>query len=173
MVVLPSALVLLVAGLVMAQAAFTPITLTVSFLGVLPGGDVSCSTGLPTGTWPPCPPGSKARIRGMHLLVVQQSSDPLGTGLRTKVFNADLDAAGSGHIWGTWTVELAGGRGTWEGIYTGKVEGYFGRSEVEVTGHGTQGQVDGLLVKLTAHNDAFPFGAEMDTGYYLNPHRSQ
>jgi len=174
--------VLLSAGLVAGKATFTPISGRAWLIALPAGGEVKCFTGTQTGTWPPCTLGTKSQIRGMNLRYRQEfqkadgSVDPLHTGIRTLIFNANLDENGRGNAWGTWRVVLDGGRGEWEGTFTGSGFGWFGAADGDVVGHGTEGEVDGMQVRLFFSYEAFPVnpatgqpGLETDTGYRLDP----
>jgi hypothetical protein len=162
--------ILLGAALTAAKVTFTPFSATAWPIGPSSGGEVKCLGGTPTGTFPPCTPGSKVQIRGSNRISQMVSSDPLLTGIRTGVVNANFDENGRGHMWGTWRLVLDGGRGEWEGTYTGFAHGWFGAAEGHVVGHGTQGEVDGMEVRAVfSVDEMFPFGLETDTGYRFDP----
>jgi hypothetical protein len=71
-------------------------------------------------------------------------------------------------MWGTWRVVLDGGRGEWEGTYTGFGHGWFSAADGNVVGHGTEGEVEGMELRLVFSYDTFP-GVETDTGYRFDP----
>ena len=91
---------------------------------------------------PPCPAGSRVRIRDMVFYSRHSSPDPRLNGWSTFEFNANWDANGEGTTWGKWKIEVAEG-GVWEGVYNGGKP--FGE---RVEFHGTGGAIDGLLLKL-------------------------
>ncbi len=181
-IIAAAAIVLFAAGLAATKAKFTPVSGTAWMIAPSSGAEVKCHGGTPTGTWPPCSPGSAGEIRGMNLTYYQQfrkadgSLDPLHTGLRTLVFNANFDENGGGHGWGTWHVVLDGGIGEWEGTYNGFATVWFGPADGEIVGRGTQGVVEGMLVKFAFSYETFPRdpatglpGLETITGYRLEP----
>lgn len=168
--------ILLGAGLAAAKATFTPVSATAWIIAPGSGGEVKCLGGTPTGTWPDCTPGSKVQIRGRNLMFRQLSVDPLLAGIRTVVFNANFDENGRGHAWGTWRLVLDGGKGEWEGIFTGFGYGWFGAADGNIVGHGTEGEVDGMELRAVFSYDTFPVnpatgqpGLETDTGYRIDP----
>jgi len=170
------AVMILLAGLAAAKATFTQVSIKARATAPSSGGELRCLGGTATGAWPPCTPGSKSQLRGVVTTFRQVSSDPLHTGTRTLVTNASLDESGRGHIWGTWVVTLDDGRGQWEGIFTGSTFGWFGAAGGEVVGHGCEGEVDGMQLKLFFSYENFPIdpatgqpGIETDTGYRLDP----
>ena len=166
--------ILLGAGPAAAQVTFTPVSATAWVIAPGSGGEVKCLGGTPTGTFPPCTPGSKVQIRGSNETFRMVSPDPLCTGIRTFVFNANFDETGRGPFWGTWRLVLDGGRGEWAGTYTGFVYGWFGAADGHVVGHGTQGEVDGMELRVVFSFDTlFPFGLETDTGYRFDPKGSK
>ena len=176
-VVAAAAMAILVgAGLAAAKATFTTVSITAWATAPSSGGEVKCIGGTTTGTWPPCTPGGKYQARGRVSTIRQVSPDPLHTGNRTLVFNVNLDENGRGHMWGTWIVVLDGGRGEWQGTFTGTAYGWFGAADGDVVGHGTEGAVDGMELRLFFSYETFPInpatglpGIETDTGYRLEP----
>ena len=79
-------------------------------------------------------------------------------------------------MWGTWVVVLDGGRGEWQGTFSGTAYGWFGAADGDVVGHGTEGEVDGMQLRLVFAYETFPInqttlqpGVETDTGYRLDP----
>lgn len=168
--------ILLGACFAAARVTFTPVSATAWLIAPASGGEVKCLGGTPTGAWPPCTPGSKAQIRGRNLDFRQVSADSLLTGNRVLVFNANLDENGRGNAWGTWRLVLDGGRGEWEGTFTGFGYGWFGAADGHIVGHGTQGEVDGTELRAVFSYETFPFdpatgqpGLETDTGYRFDP----
>jgi hypothetical protein len=178
LIVLTVFLILLGAGLAMANVELMEFS-GVAWMAAPPtGGDVKCIGGTPTGTWPPCTPeNSKAQIRGMILTYRQvcRNADgtvnPLVTGTRTIVFNftgGGVDRRN--HAWGTWRLVLDGGIGESEGTFTG-----FGGNvpnQGQIVGHGTEGEVEGIQLRATYTYDQFP-GLETLTGYLLDPRGSR
>ena len=162
--------ILLGVGLATAKIIFTPVSATAWLIpNPKPGAELKCIGGTPTGVWPPCTPGSKVQIREGNETSRQVSSDPLLTGIRTFIFNANFDETGRGHMWGTWRLVLDGGIGEWEGTFTGFAYGWLGAAEGNVVGHGTQGEVDGMELRVLFSHAIFPIGPETDTGYRFDP----
>jgi hypothetical protein len=93
--------ILLGAALAAAKVAFTPVSATAFIIAPGSDGEVKCLGGTLTGTFTPCTPGSKVQFRGTNETFRMEGSDPLLTGIRTFVFNANFDETGRGHIWGT------------------------------------------------------------------------
>ena len=77
-------------------------------------------------------------VRGLTMECDQQASIRQLIGTASIVFNANLDATGSGPTWFTWRMETEGGG--WEGVSQGKVTGFLtpGQSGTfRSVGHGT------------------------------------
>jgi hypothetical protein len=161
---------LLSAGLAAAQATFTPISATASPLGPLDPGKVKCFDATPTRAWPPCGLGNKAQIRG-RILMFHQVGDHGLTGNRTLEFNANFDENGRGHAWGTWHFVAEDGISEMEGTYTGSTTEYFGASDGQIVGHGTEGDLEGLELRAIYSYQVFPGGAETVSGNLLEPPR--
>jgi hypothetical protein len=173
--------ILLVAALAVAKTTFTPVAGTSIEIAPPERVETNCLGGAPTGIWPPCTPGSKSQIRGWNVIYRMNfrhpdgTPDPLLTGTRYEVFNGTLDENGNGHIWGTFRIVLDGGAGEWEAVYTGFAHGWFGTAEAQAVGHGTQGQVDGMELRVVGSYETWPVkpiggpGLETDTGYRFAP----
>ena len=77
-------------------------------------------------------------VRGLTMECYQQASIQQLVGTASIVFNANLDATGSGPTWFTWRMETEGGG--WEGVSQGKVTAFL-LPEMSGTfrsaGHGT------------------------------------
>jgi hypothetical protein len=84
-----------------------------------PGAGVEALPGL----MPPwCPAGSRTMVRDRMLTfgVVSTNDERVRGGITMK-FNMNLDTdTFSGHIWGTYLLEVPG-RGSWEGMFEGRV----------------------------------------------------
>lgn len=155
---------LLLAAWAAAKVSVTEFSGDGTLIGLDPtAAEVKCFSGTPTGAYPPCSSG-KARIRGLRLISLQTATDPRVGGVRTTVFNANLDAEGSGPVWGTWKLESPGG--DFEGTYTGALGGYAVGGHVRVVGHGSEGLVEGLQVRALDAID--PLFNEEITGFLLD-----
>lgn len=159
-----------------SQATFTPVNGFALLTGPPEGGDVKCIGGYPTGPWPPCSPGSKTQLRNAVLNFYQVfPALPQFTGTRTCILNANLDADGKGHAWGTWRVDGQDGTVA-EGTFTNSISGWFAPSAGKAVGRVTEGEREGDHVFLTLIYDKFPFDpsnpsafAESMDGYLLSP----
>jgi hypothetical protein len=152
--------VLFGAAVLPATTTITPVS-AISWQEADPqGGELNCIGGKPTGTQPPCSPGSKTQLRGIKLTYRQVAATPEGnvevlhTGARTVVLNANYDENGRGTIWGTWHLVLDSGIGEWDGVFTGFVYGWLGLAEGEILGYGTAGQVEGLSLRAIFTQEA-------------------
>jgi hypothetical protein len=141
----------------------------------LDAGTITCPGHQPTGSFPPCPAGSRTNYRGVVVSAPFFSTDPRLNGWETYDINENLDANGEGTYWGKWRIEVNDG-GFWEGNYNGKMSIIGGilslgieKSEL----HGTGGFVDGLLLKMDGVVTAYFGGLAYtgaSTGYILDPH---
>jgi len=147
--------------------------------GILPGGGVTCIGGEPNpkAPWPLCTPSTTStRIRGVILKTQGTSTDAPITGIRTTIFNGNLDKDGRGPIWGTVRIEVndpvSGARWgcgalaqscAWEGVYTGAMAS-FGPFEVDAVAYGAQGAIEGM--KLMVHSVGDLAWNETMNGYY-------
>ncbi len=163
-IVLPAALVVLLPMLAAAQAVTTQLTATEVFdpmnlLGngavgaVLGSASVSCPGRQPTGNpIQPCPAGSRVNLRGLSVKSRFASQSPLLSGWFYSEGNGDFDADFTGHVWGTFRLELDSG-GVWVGSWIvdrSKVEGmnvWIGRGRF--VGRGTSGSVDGMQLRFS------------------------
>lgn len=136
------AVLLMLSGLVLAQATFTIVNgITETIVAIPNPGEVTCHGAAPTGNLlMPCPPGVGGTLRGRQSIAMEVSSDPRLSGLSYLTVNMNIRPDGTVRMWGTFRMEAAGG--TWEGIWEGKnsTEGLSYRA----TGHGRNGEVDGL-----------------------------
>jgi len=116
------------------------------------------------GTW--TFPDGNYHVRDWTLECAHASDKPQLVGQLYIVFNANLDATGSGPTWNTWRLEVEGG--SFEGVSQGKVTGFTtpGQSGTfRSVGHGTgdyEGQqffADGVTIGPLA----------TATGYILVP----
>jgi hypothetical protein len=77
-------------------------------------------------------------IRGYTQVCDHAGSIPQVDGTDYEVLNLNLDATGSGVIWGTWRLEVEGG--SWEGVHHGKIAGLLTPGQYGTArgvGHGT------------------------------------
>jgi len=117
-------------------------------------GSISCpSAGVeaaPTLLPPWCPAGSRTKVRDrvMKMWVITSTDERVAGGVITTRFNMNLDTDSfSGHAWGSYLIEVPD-RGSWEGMFEGKVDGptwtyrvvAFGTGEFE----GLQMRADGV-----------------------------
>lgn len=162
-------LALLVATPLFAEPTITAIAGFAWFDQPPQGGTLKCIGGTPTGSWPPCTPGSKAQLRNVNMHSVQVVPGvPHLSGTRTLVFNANFDASGKGHAWGSWRAEHANG-GVSEGTFTAFPTGWGGPNVGRAVGRHTEGPLEGALIFLTISYEQFPNGVETLEGYLLDP----
>ena len=116
-------------------------------------GLVNCPGTQPTGNpAQPCPAGSRINLRGLSVTSRFVSQSPLLTGWFYSEGNADFDANASGHVWGTFRLELDSG-GVWIGSWIvdrSKVDNenvWVGRGKF--VGRGTGGNIDGMQVRFS------------------------
>jgi ABC-type cobalt transport system substrate-binding protein len=104
--------------------------------------------------------GGMVHVRGMVQVFDCVSSDPRLTGTKTVTINGNWGADG-GPWWATSRLETA--YGFWEATGTGW---YYpdGKISVNEKGHGTSGEVEGLLYFVAADP------GELGSGYILDPH---
>ncbi len=132
-------------------------------------GSVMCPGGQPTGDWPlgpPCPAGTPFHIRGLAFAYTEQSSDPRMAGDAVVVVNANWDGfsqfgPGSGPMWGTFRLVIAGGGGVWEGTWVGdrivREDGAY--SSIHGVLHGSEGGVAGMKAEMEVeYTPASPLG---------------
>lgn len=161
---LAAALVILLPMLAAAQAVTTQLTATELFdplnlLGngnigaFLDPGSVNCPGTQPTGNpIQPCPAGSRINMRGTSVTSRFVSQSPLLTGWFYSEGSANFDANASGHVWGTFRLELDSG-GVWIGSWIvdrTKVDGvnvWVGRGTF--VGRGTGGNIDGMQLRFS------------------------
>ena len=101
--------------------------------------------------------GNMVHIRDARNFFGMDASDDRLDGTLTTVFNANLDATGSGQIWGT--ALLTNGEGEWEGKWQGQMHNYNdGKLNwiVKVVSRGT-GEYEGLRIEATEAFDANVF----------------
>ena len=155
-------LALLVPALAAAQAERIQLTATDVFdpMGLSPAGPVGAFTSPGTVTCPgtqptgnpmqPCPPGSRMKFRDVGWESRLASSSALLTGTFRNVGNNAFDANATGHVWGTFRIELDAG-GVWQGSWTAdrtKV-GDVWVIRVRGVGRGTGGQIDRMQLRFT------------------------
>jgi hypothetical protein len=77
---------------------------------VLDPGSVTCPGTRPTGNpMQPCPVGSRINLRGLSTKSRVVSEGPLLTGWLYSEGNGNFDANATGHVWGTFRLELDSG----------------------------------------------------------------
>jgi hypothetical protein len=119
---------------------------------------------------PPCTPGSKAQLRNVVFIFYQVFPAPSQlAGPRSCIFNANFDAAGKGHAWGTWRFENADGSVVAEGTFTNSITGWNAPAAGKALGRVTDGDLEGLHIFLTLTYEAFPSSPEIMDGYILDP----
>ena len=124
--------------------------------GLLPGGEVRCLGGEPTGDFPQlCTEGTKRIfVRGLTetSLVVATTGDrpELMTGGNVIIANCNLDSSYAGNCWGTFTITLDDEVGVWEGSWNGQFDFLEGTSSYSAVGNGTSGDVEGMHTKYDA-----------------------
>jgi len=169
------------AGYMLAKSSImTEFTGHDTFLALISSGAISCPGGEPDPTWSqgsPCTPGSRVHLREGKFQYHFQSSDDRLTGLMELLSaNGNYDGwrpdlpfgggPGSGQMWGTMRVTVAGG--VWEGTWTGTrtVTG----QDVVITTHtvlfGT-GSVQGLKAEFSGTADPVVGGSYQ--GWILAP----
>lgn len=137
--------------------------------------EFTCSEGPPGKIWF-SEDGTILHIREQTRTGENISDEPLATGTNSIVMNMDLDLlTGEGHAYGTFSLDVSGVEGTWDGHWTLHIypDGFWGTSN----GHGT-GDLDGMKLKseLTPWDPGDPdnpcetmIGADFVSGYILNP----
>jgi len=116
-------------------------------------GTVMCPGTQPTGDpMQPCPSGSRIHMRGLSVTTRIVSQSPLLAGWFHSEGSADFDADASGHVWGTFRLELDSG-GVWIGSWIvdrTKVDNenvWVGRGKF--VARGTGGSVDGMQLRFS------------------------
>jgi hypothetical protein len=141
-----------------------------------PGGELLAP---PPDPWEnPCTEGSRVHTRGYTITTVfHDATDPRVNGTATIEVNANFDADGNGPAWGTISIEIAGGLGTWSGVWEGirVKEGDVWVIPVHASLRGTEGSVEGLLYRAvdTVFSPYFvvvAYEGEIE-GSILDPHK--
>jgi hypothetical protein len=142
---------LLMAGTAEARATRIPFTESESCMVTSPG------------EW--TYPDGNHHSGGLTEVCDHSASIPQLVGTDYIVFNANLDATGSGPVWLTWRLETEGGG--WEGVAVGKVTGLLTSpsGSVRAVGHGT-GAYEGQL--YFGHGEVAPDGTA-SAGFILVP----
>lgn len=127
-------------------------------------------------------PGGIVQVRGLSVLNMMVSENPLVNGLETATLDGHMDAEGNGVFQITWTVvvgtwDLSSGTpiftpspdgGVWKG--TGLIWGnFYGRAEGNAVAHGTAGAVKGMTVVKQGVRETFT-SPSVWTGWLLDPH---
>jgi hypothetical protein len=116
------------------------------------------------GTW--TSPDGNLHIRGLTLECTGSTTMPQLDGTNHYVWNANLDATGSGPAWGTWRLETEDGG--WEGAYHTTVTGFLS-AEPHDTGRGV-GHGTGIYEGQQLFADTVTTGlVNTITGYILVP----
>jgi hypothetical protein len=156
------ALTLLLPALAAAQAQTIQVTATDVFnpMGLVTGipvgtftspGIVTCPGTQPTGNpMQPCPAGSRMSFRDVGWESRLLSSSALLAGTFRNVGNNAFDANATGHVWGTFRIELDAG-GVWEGSWTANRSqvGDVWVIRVRGVGRGLGGEIDGMHLRFT------------------------
>jgi hypothetical protein len=102
-----------------------------------------CGEPLPS-LLPPWCGDARTKVRGRLFTGQFQTTDDRVSGTMQLVLNMNLDASSHGPAWGSLMIEVPA-RGTWEGGYQGKFEG-FGVYTYRLVAHGS-GEFDGLELR--------------------------
>jgi len=134
-----------------AQAERMVFTGTDHYVAWTSPGTWRCPGSEPTGTFPPCPPGSRAHLRDA-VLSANFSSPQLGDADVIVHVNKNYSADYTGRGWGTFTMEFTGGpaigsslEGTWTSSTDLTEDGYV--HTVYWNGSFSGGDFDGAIVK--------------------------
>ena len=125
-------------------------------------GEVRCVGGEPTVGVLPCSEGT-IRIFGRgeeqiwYTVYDSVFPDPVAAmldGPITFVVNCNFNAEYRGPCWGTFTWEVPGAGGTWEGQWTAPVMDLMTyESEISMVGFGDGGSLDGMQLKLDGYSN--------------------
>ena len=100
------------------------VTGTDDWLPGVPDGALYCSEGVLDMTnpaVPSCPPGATLELREVTAQARMFGDDPRLVGLLSFSVNGSLDALYfSGPVWGSWTLDVDGCDGSWEGTFHGE-----------------------------------------------------
>jgi len=121
---------------------------------VIDPGEARCVGGEPTGTFPPCSPGTiRVLIHGRtsefiyaNLLGVAAA---MFDGPNTVVGDCNLDGSYKGHCWGTFRWEIASA-GAWVGNWSGQFDLAANQGFYTAIGHGVEGDLEGRHFTLSA-----------------------
>ena len=130
------------------------------FAATVGAGDVRCVGGEPTGGVPQCSEGT-IRIFGRdeEQIWYTESVSPAPVaemleGPITFVVNCNFNAEYRGPCWGTFTWEVPGAGGTWEGQWTAPIMDLMTyESEISMVGFGVGGSLDGMQLKLDGYSN--------------------
>ncbi len=149
-------------------ASVTEFTGTESFTGIFVDlGRAICPGHSPTGTWPPCPAGSRTHLRGLVRIWEDAFTDPrvCGTNVTTESWN--VDATLTGPIWGTFRLVVSPEE-VWEGTWTGLWHATTGSAQF--VGHGAGGRLEDLQLRYECNYTAGPAGVSgLCSGEILDP----
>ena len=147
----PFAVLILSAASAAAQAERIQFEGTDHYIAWTSPGTWRCPGSQPTGTFPPCPYGSRAHLRDA-VLSGSFSSDELGAADVTVHVNKDYSADYTGRGWGTFTMQFTGGpaigsslEGTWTSSTELTESGYV--HTVSWIGFFSGGDFDGAIAK--------------------------
>ncbi len=102
-------LILAMSTTVSAKVVRTPFTGVGTLVEILDPGRVFIS-------------GDNVHVRGMVELLRTESDDPRCTGWHTVIANNNLGADGFGRVWATFSLDVDGYDGGWEGSSTGVLD---------------------------------------------------
>jgi len=128
-------------GLEMLQAVVDP-------------GEARCVGGEPTGTFPPCSPGTiRVLIHGRTSEFVYADLAGAAAGMfdgpNTVGGDCNLDGSYKGHCWGTFRWDVASS-GVWVGNWSGQFDLGANQGFYTAIGHGVEGDLEGRHFTLSA-----------------------
>lgn len=105
------------------KSRISNVTGTDDWLPGVPDGMVYCSEGeldMTNPLMPVCPPGATLELREVTAQARMFGDDPRMVGMLSFSVNGSLDSLlFSGPVWGTWTLDVEGCDGSWEGTFHG------------------------------------------------------
>lgn len=105
------------------ESSMTSVTGTDDWLPGVPVGLLYCSEGeldMTDPTMPACPPGTTLELREVTAQARMFGDDPRLVGMLSFSVNGSFDALlFTGPVWGTWTLDVDGCDGSWEGTFHG------------------------------------------------------
>ncbi len=127
-------------------------------------GEATCVGGSPTGSFPPCTPGTKEIIWRNYVGLfsfggVTGDAAPFFSGAWLSPGNCNLDENLAGHCWGTFEGNVLDGK--WEGTWNGKLDFIHFGGDLRFVGHGSGGSLGGLhmTIEATGEGTGDPYAA--------------